>query len=84
MDVVKGFSWVVRNEYGDKEKSFRDFDTFHSASDGITESLSDFLLRCKRYLTVPERCCSRYGDSNIKCPAGVLPTLMLLWVQHFL
>jgi hypothetical protein len=34
-----------------KENSFKDFGTFHNAGDGITESLSAFLLRCQRSLT---------------------------------
>jgi hypothetical protein len=57
MDIVTDLSWVVRKEYGTRKKSLRDFGTFHGASDGITESLSGFLLQCKRYLTVPERGC---------------------------
>jgi hypothetical protein len=102
--------WLDRDGYGerfllsstegvwDKEKSFRDFGTFHSAGDGITESVSDFLLRCKRYLTSTEQPryqiysleeSSRKGVANgmvtvISSVLPVLPILMLLLVQHLL
>lgn len=100
--------WLDRDGYGnmfllgttegvwDKEKSFNDFSTFHNASDGITESLSGFLLRCKRYLTSANQpqyhIYSLEDSSRVKAANGVitvvssilpvLPLMVLFWIQH--
>src|SRR5271163_1692541 len=89
MDMVKGFSWVVRKEYGTRKRSFRDFGTSHSASDGITESVSDFLLTSTeqpRYQIYSLEESSQKGIANgvvtvISSVLPVLPILMLLWVR---
>jgi hypothetical protein len=98
MDMVEGFSWVVRKEYGTRKS--RSETSVHSTvpATGSLRVFRDFLLRCKRYLTSTEQPkyqiysleeSPRKGVANgvvtvISSILPVLPILMLLWVQHLL
>ena len=102
--------WLDRDGYGnrfllgttegvwDKENSFNDFSTFHSTSDGISESLAAFLLRCKRHLTSAHQpqyhVYSLEDSSRMRVANGVvtvvssllpvLPLVVLFWIHDLI